>query len=383
MKFTKKHFHAFSIVAVTLNVLRRWTGTMTDPRYDEISKQAFNCMYAFFLALEIERKGYVVDWKRLIKCAIYRAYQKAYIFYDTPEHIYKAICKCANIPYEKTICEITHKIIAKEADEEFACWVEECVNSFEKDIYAAATKLVTFFEIKENQLEMNGTYATALLQVHKTLESFDNIPGFKEMRESKKYLDVFKEITKLRNQNRWAGYAYRIGCAVSGHLFDTAVFSFFNAYNKYGKEEAIHQFFVGIFHDIPEIYTRDIPSPIKDGIEGFREATEKYEREMMDKNFYPLLPSYIRPKVREVALEEIDEEIKKIGKVGDYLSAASEIIRQARDKRFSNAMYGHRKKFDDQSKKGLAKYIDDEAYEFFKEIEEELYQIYCKPFTMQ
>lgn len=40
---------------------------------------------------------------------------------------------------------------------------------------------------------------------------------------------------------------------------------------------------MGIFHDIPETYTRDIPSPIKDSIPNFRKITEAYELEMMRK----------------------------------------------------------------------------------------------------
>ena len=377
MKFTKKIFWAFAKVALTLNVLRRWTGAMTDPRYDEISKQEFNCMFAYLLSLEVEHRGEVVNFVRLIKCAIYRAYQKAFLFYDTPEHIYREICKCGNIPYEKVMRETTHKIIAREAGEDFACWVEECVGSFEQSIYAAATKLVTFFEVKENQLEFNGDYADTLLATHKALEGFDWISGFKEMYTSKDYLAVFKETSKLRNQNRWASYAYRIEAAVSGHHYDTAVFSFFNAYNMYGEEEAVRQFFIGIFHDIPEAYTRDIPSPVKDMICGFRKASEEYERQQMEKHFYPLLPEHITPKVRAVALEELPEEIKKLGKVGDYLSAASEIHRQIPDKRFSAAMYGHTQRFEDPN--GLKLQISEEAYEFFKELEAEVYQVFKEP----
>ena len=373
MKFEIEHYKAINRVMRKLNVLRRWTGSMTDPRYDEISKQAINSIFAFFLAKEIEHLGHVVNYERLIQSALYRAFQKAYLFYDTPEHKYREIFELEGIPYEESIKEATYTIIASKAGTELADYLMLCYNSFEKRIYEAATKLATYFEMVENEDKLNGDFGKNLGHIISSLEKYYDMPGFKGMREN--YKDVFHECSKLRNQNRWAGYGYRIESAVTGHLFDTAVFSFMNAVDMgIPKEEATKYFFIGIFHDVAETYTRDIPSPVKDLIPGFRKATEEYERLELDRNFYPLLPDYIVSAVKGLMLEEVPGQMKMFGKVGDYISAGSEIFRQCPDEGFDEAMKAHLNGFHNPKK--YAKYISKEALEFFEWMERRVEKVF-------
>lgn len=337
MKIKLRYYQALNKVIRKLNVIRRWTGTMTDPRYDEISKQTLNCIMAFFLATEAARRGVAIDWIRIVKTAIYRAFQKAYIFYDTPEHIYKEICEIGNIHYEEAMKKATHTIIVDETDEEFADYIEECYNTTEKQIFEAATKIATFYEHKENDND-----PIIRENILKKMKDYEHIPGFTEIKEN--YEEVFKICSRLRNQNRWAGHGYRVSCAVSGHLFDTAVFGFLNSLEKgYSQEEAVKVFFICIFHDIPETFTRDIPSPVKNEIEGFREASEKYELQMMEKHFYPKLPDYMANAVKGVMMEEKENKIyKPVCKVADYYSAGSENYRQCPDESWNEAINSHR-----------------------------------------
>ena len=280
MKVKVKYYEGLNRMFRVINNIRRWTEIMTDPKYDEISKQTLNCILCFFLAKENERMGKPINWTRIVKAAIYRAFQKAYIFYDTPEHIYKEICEVGKIPYEKVMRDTTHTIIAEETDEEFADFLEDCCNTYEKELYEAATKIATYFEYKENETRRTekGMY------LYTSLAKYENIPGFKEILDN--YEEVFQVCSKLRNQNRWSGLGYRVSCAVSGHLFDTAIFGYFNALEMgYSEKDAVNIFFIGIFHDVAETFTRDIPSPVKNGIKGFREATEKYELKKMKEEF--------------------------------------------------------------------------------------------------
>ena len=366
MEIKVKYYQGINKTIRKLNIIRRWTGTMTDPRYDEISKQTLNCILCFFLAKEYERHDNVVKWDRIVKTAIYRAFQKAYIFYDTPEHIYKEICELGNIPYEQEMKKATHNIIVKQTDEEFANFIEECCNTNEKDMYEAATKIATYFEFEENEaVSKVKQKGIALL---KSLEKYENIDGFTEILNN--YEDVFQICSRLRNQNRWAGHGYRISCAVSGHLFDTAIFGYLNALEKgYDEEEAAKIFFIGIFHDIAETFTRDIPSPVKNGIEGFREATEKYELLMMEKEFYPKLPKYMADEVRKVMMEEeANANYKSICKVADYISAASEIYRQCPDESWNKAINRH----DKTMKKKFKNEIGENALVFFTKMRERI-----------
>jgi len=351
--YTIKNMKAINEVFKRLNNLRRWTEFITEGKYDEISKQSLNCAISFVLASEAESKGQSIIWERFPKIALYRAFQKAYVNYDTPEHILKEICDLGNIQFEKAFGEVTSETITKLTDEEFTKWVSDGCGTVEEEIYKAATKIGTFLELKELQHHMNGEFARKYDEIVKSMLHYQHIPGFEYVSDvDGDYFKIFKAFSRLRNQNRWAAYSYLVDCSVLGHLFDTAVFAYLMSLEKGDTEEkATKCFFMGIFHDIPEAFTRDIPSPIKDKIPGFRELTEKYELQMMEKHVYPLLSENVVKNLKEVMFEEANNlKFKQLMKGADYMSAVSEIWRQLKagtiDNWFFEALRGHVKKFE-------------------------------------
>lgn len=347
---------AINEVFKRLNNLRRWTEITTSAKYDEISKQAFNCFICFLLAKEVEEKGVNVCWENFPKIAIFRAFQKAYVNYDTPERILKSISELGESNFSLQFKHVTAKIISRETSEEFAEWLKTAQETYEEIIYKAATKIATLLELKEIRANINGDYWLKYKEVVESMKKYEMVPSFTEMsNEEGEIFKVFKMVSKLRNQNRWAAYSYSVSCSVLGHLFDTAVFAYWMCIEKYNSEEiATKCFFMGIFHDIPEAFTKDIPSPIKDEIHGFRELTEEYELWCMEKNFYPKLTTIsmeLSNAVREIMFEDdINLEYKALIKGADYMSAVSEIIRQfmggSRDPEFVSAIQRHDKKFE-------------------------------------
>ena len=348
-----ENLKAINEVFKRLNNLRRWTEFVTEGKYDEISKQSLNSAIAFVLATEAEERGVSIIWERFPKIALWRAFQKAYVNYDTPEHILKEICDLGNVKFDKAFGEATAKTIEDLTEQSFVSWIKEGCGTVEEKIYQAATKIGTFLELKEVQHHMNGEFTRKYDEIIKSMLGYQDIPGFEEVSDvNGNCLKVFKAISRLRNQNRWAAYSYLVDCSVLGHLFDTAIFAYLMALEK-GETEAVATkcFFMGIFHDVPEAFTRDIPSPIKDKIPGFRELTEKYELIVMEENVYPLLSKPAANALRSVMFEDSENaEFKKLMKGADYMSAVSEIWRQlkagTRDDSFMFALKGHVRKFE-------------------------------------
>lgn len=367
-----KNLKAINKVFQKLNNLRRWTGFITEGKYDEISKQSLNCCICFMLAIEAEMRGETINWERFPKIAIYRAFQKAYVNSDVPEHIFKEICDLGNIPFEKTFKEVTFKIIAEKTDEEFAGWLNEGCGTIEERIYKAATKIATFLELKEVQKNMNGQYAIKYDQIVKSMAKYEDIPGFTDLSNTESgYFRIFEDISKLRNQNRWATYAYLVECSVLGHLFDTGIFAYLMAVEIGETEEiATKCFFKGIFHDVPEAFTKDMPSPIKDKIPGFRALTEEYENKMMEKSFYPFVSSEVEKALKELVSDSAENnKLKALIKGADYISAVSEIWRQlvagSRDEEFVSSIDVHTEKFN----KGIAEFtpVSKELYDWMED----------------
>lgn len=349
----KDLFEPMNVTLRRLNNIRRWTGYQTEGRYDEISKQALNCIICFILATEVEASGKIIKWERFPKIAMYRAFQKAYVNFDTPEPILKKICAIGNIQFEETFKKVTFDIILERTNSDIAVWISEGEATLEEDIYKAATKIATLLELNEVQKHVNGEYGTNYQEIINSMIKYSNIPCFDKLSDTKgDYFKVFKEISKLRNQNRWAAYSYNVECSVLGHLFDTAIFAYLMAIEKGEKErKAAQYFFMGIFHDVPEAFTRDIPSPIKDKIPGFRELTEQYEMKMMEQEVYPYVSEDVEIALKKVMMEDKENaEFKPLLKGADYLSATSEIWRQYMDPTFAETMVRQGNQFSSDGK---------------------------------
>lgn len=332
MKLNLNQLKATNEVFKRLNILRRWTSFVTEGRYNELAKQSLNCITSYMLASYSEQAGVTVKWERFPKIALYRAYQKAHVYFDTPEYILNEIRDVGNIPKD-VFNEVTKQLITENADENFANFLCEGIGTYEMKIYRAGTKIATLVELSENINKMDHQeYNVKLQEVHKSLEEFEDLPGFKEISDVRG--NVFRALTSistLRNKNRWAAQLYTVPCSVLGHLFDTAIFAYFMSLEEYPGDEALatKMFFMGIFHDVAETWTGDIPSPIKDKIPNFRAATEEYELKMLEEKLYKRVPTFLAEKLKDVMFEdEANKAYKKLLKGADYLSADGECWRQ-------------------------------------------------------
>ena len=89
-------------------------------------------------------------------------------------------------------------------------------------------------------------------------------------------------------------------------------------------KRAVNNYFTGLFHDLPEVLTRDIISPVKRSIEGLSELIKLFEREQMEKEVYRLIPKAWHPEIRMFTENEFESIVtlnKKTKKVsGDDIS---------------------------------------------------------------
>jgi 5'-deoxynucleotidase YfbR-like HD superfamily hydrolase len=343
---------------------------MTDDQYDELAKQAFNCIVTFFLASIEEHAGNTINWTLFPKIALYRAFQKAYVLSDISESTIDKICEIGGVSNHH-VKKVNREIIVENTNDNFAWELCEAWNSKEARIFRAATKIATYIEFVENRNSFNGDYAWKLHQIVRDMKHYEDIEGFDRLSDpNSPVFKMLETISKLRNQNRWAYYARALDCSVLGHLFDTAIFAYFMALEQDPKDEerATRMFFIGLFHDIPEGWTKDIPSPIKDRINGFRKASELYEVKMVEENLYSVLPDYLEKKVRDVMMEDgANADIKPLLKGADYLSASSECLRNliggTRDFNFYRACLDLESKIIDGKV-----IITDEAHKFYYDI---------------
>ncbi len=315
---------ALTEVFTRLNSLRRWTSVISDESHNEMSKQSLNCIIAEMLAVYAKEHGKMIVFERFPKIATYRAFQKVYLYFDTPQHIRNKICELGNIPldaFQKT----TIDIISELTNEEFANFICEGVGTYEMELYRAATKIASLVELKEiAHLMDTDEYFDKSKEIQQDLSRYSYIPGVDEFSDFHgTYFKIFSAFSKLRYQPRWSVQPYSKSCVDFGHLFSTAVLGYFSTleYTNGDEKLATKLFEHGIVHDIPEVWTTDVPSPTKKRIPGFRPALKKYEEFCLRENVYAKVPNYMEQYIRSIM--EVDEKSMdfKLLKGADYLSA--------------------------------------------------------------
>ncbi len=358
-----------------LNRLPRWTSMDNKPPYNELNKQALDSNIACLLAKYAEAHGKTIIWENLPKVAIYRAFQKAYIFFDTRRETIEAVLEVGGIP-KSVIEEKTIEVIKEHTNEDFGDFICEGLNSsYEMRIFKASRRIANLVELKELSLSNNpNVIEKKFRQIISSLEQYSDIPGVLEFSNADgsyfdvllqissqrninrfNYTDVFSDFSILRNQNRWAVQMAPINCSVLGHEIDAATWGYFIGLEAFGDEKIATSMWESLLtHDQPEAYTNDMPSPFKKLIPGFRPALGKYEEKLLQVNLYDKLPDFMADFIQSNMMDAPENKhLFPYLKGADYLSADSECWRQyqmgSRDTYFyKNAMLD----FENELKKG-------------------------------
>lgn len=331
----RKELITSQVVGVTGRILTelqsilRWSAYTGDERFNELNKQALNAIIVYVLAIEAKESGKEIDMTKIPKIILHRVFEKLFLC-DIREDFIERILELGNIDRERFDNAI-EDCIEKEMGKDFAQFIKTDRNCLEARIFQAAVKLGTRMELFEIRAQITEEdYIPAIRELENRLNEYNYLPGFARISlEYSNEMTLFKQISALRNRIRWNKRLGTVKCAVLGHNFEVAVFSYMMALRKYGNEEtATRCFFTGVFHDVPETFTGDMPMPVKDAIPGLRKATEYFELEMINKHIYAKLPEYMREAMHDVMLEETgQEQYRKIIKQADYLSANLECMR--------------------------------------------------------
>lgn len=337
---TEKVAEALWELLTKLMSILRWSTYIADYRFNELNKQALNATIAYFLAVEAKEAGHKIDLTRFPKIIINRVFEKMFLC-DIREDYVEKVLKDGNIKRER-FDEIIAKEIRELMGEDFARFIHIGRDWEETRIFQGATKIATKMEIEQIKSTIHQKdFMMVQDEIGEMLNEYNDLPGFARISlDYSKEMTIFRQISALRNRIRWQKWLGAVPCSVLGHNFEVAIFSYLMALKKYGDEEiATKCFFIGVFHDVPETFTGDMPSPVKDAIPGLRKATEFFELEMMEEHIYSKLPGYLSEAIHMVMMEEYEqEEYKPLIKQADWLSADFECLRQiiagSRDKYF-------------------------------------------------
>ena len=127
---------------------------------------------------------------------------------------------------------------------------------------------------------------------------------------------LFSLVGQLRFQKRWAQVQRLPPTSVLGHLLMVAVLSWLISIEiGAGERRRRNDFYGGLFHDVPEVLTRDIISPVKRSVKGLEELIKNLERQVMEENFFPLLPHRWRDDMMYMVMDEFENRLRIDGAV--------------------------------------------------------------------
>lgn len=117
------------------------------------------------------------------------------------------------------------------------------------------------------------------------LDSFRDLAGLDDILDGRTALGHMANLCgRLRFQIRWT-LAPRIpATSVLGHMFVVACLAyFFSLEARACRARACNNFFAGLFHDLPELLTRDIISPVKQSVKELPGLLREYERDELER----------------------------------------------------------------------------------------------------
>ena len=295
--------------------IQRWNDHIR-PRvgFTELDKQAHKMIIAYVLAKfeETERKV-EINWKGLIEGGLFEFLHRIILTDIKPPIFHKLMRRKGKELNEWVLDQLKNKIdIQEKFFKEFREYLFLPISPLEKKILRAAHYLATNWEFRiiyNLNKDMYGLESTKAAIENELKEHIDLI-GVQRLVSGK--INAFIDyVGQLRFQQRWAQTPRLPETSVMGHMLVVAMLSnLFSIELNACSKRLVNNYFTGLFHDLPEVLTRDIVSPVKKSVEGLRAIIEEIEKEQLEEKLLPLLPSAWHKDFRYFIEDEFESKIK-------------------------------------------------------------------------
>lgn len=296
--------------------MQRWNDKIRPVELRELDKQAHKMIFAYVLGkMNHDEEGF--DWIKVIEGGIFEYLQRLVVTDIKPQIFHKIKGDAEKLKQlNDWVFRQLKPIISSignnfpERFMKYFSFYEEDIN---KKILGASHFLSTKWEFGIIEWANPGGYE--IESIKKELEErsrkFIDLRGFDLILRSSNLKDFLDLCGQLRFQVRWSHLPMIPRTSVLGHTLVVAILSYlFSLELGACKRRLINNFFTGLFHDLPEVLTRDIISPVKKSIAGLEEILKEYEREEMREKIYNLIPQDWHKEMRIFAEDEFSSVVK-------------------------------------------------------------------------
>lgn len=302
--------------------IQRWNDHVRPVEFVELDKQAHKMVIAYVLGRfeESEREA-KIDWNRLIEGGIFEFLQrviltdiKAPVFHQLMARKGRELNAWALSQLEADIQPIG--LGFSERMQRY--FNEPDYARLEKRILRAAHYLATNWEFKIIYNASPFIYGIERTkeEIENQIEDHYDLIGVQKISLRKKSFGFIDLCGQLRFQQRWAQCPRVPKTSVLGHMLTVAMLSYLCSVEIDACGKRIYNnFFAGLLHDLPEVLTRDIVSPVKSSVEGLEETIKSYEKMHLEGTLLPLLPSSMREEMVYFLEDEFANKVVAEGQV--------------------------------------------------------------------
>lgn len=348
--------------------MQRWNDQIRTIEFTELDKQAHKMIVAYILGKCEEDHGeHEIDWIKIIETGFFDFLKRIILTDLKPPLIYKI--KEDKRKYRKLnqwvferICPYV-EILGKDFVERLREHLYREMEDLETRIVNAAHFYITEWEfhILSQSSPPNFLFEEidqSIKQEQEEYHSLDSIKCFHNNEKLNNFVDIAGQ---LRFQQRWS-HLYRIPrTSVLGHMLIVAIFSYLFSYKTgSSREKRINNYFTGLFHDFPEVLTRDIINPVKKSVAGLDELIKGYEIQEMEKKIYKLIPEGWHEDIRQYTENEFSDNsirdgslVKGADDLAAYIEAYLTLKNGIKNESLTNAMESLRDKYRNREIMGI------------------------------
>lgn len=304
--------------------MERWNDHIRPVQLTELDKQAHKMIIAYVLAKIEEdsrkdRENDPINWINLIEGFLFDFLHRIVLTDIKPSVFHRMMDEKREELNQHVLNELKPDLKGikdTSFEEKFKNYLSSKESTLEKRILRAAHYLATNWEFKI-------IYNTApfIYGIEKTKEKIENqiedhydLIGVQKITLEKKSFGFVDLCGQLRFQKRWAHSPRIPETSVLGHMLIVAATSYLCTMEmdvKACDKRVYNNFFAGLFHDLPEVMTKDIIRPVKHSVEGLDEIIKEYEDYQMKEEVLPLIPKTWHEEMLYFTGDEFENKIKE------------------------------------------------------------------------
>lgn len=301
--------------------IQRWNDHIRPQGFTELDKQAHKMIILYVLArYEEQDHGIKLNWQALVEGGIFEFLHRI-ILTDIKPPVFHELMRVHGDKLNAWV----YKELERKVPDIDPHFLKRMKKYFDTDIYLKEKKLLKAAHYLATEWEFRIVYhlnqgiydveATKVAIANEIEEHYD-LAGVQKISlggKTRKFVDL---VGQLRFQKRWAQSPRVPETSVMGHVIIVAILAYFCALRLNAcPKRAVNDFLCGLFHDLPEVLTRDIISPIKRSVPGLDELIKEIEKRQIEEKILPLLPGEWHKEILYFAENEFADRVIVNGEI--------------------------------------------------------------------